>query len=128
MLYGWPIAKLLFLTSAFGFVLLGIQVTLFHYRGNFRSLTMWIPVLSAPTLAGLLLLFALWPAYWLRVLLFWFLCIEVLGGLFGFTRHLHGITQRMGGLKLNNVLTGPPIMLPLLLSFLSLLGLLGLYI
>jgi hypothetical protein len=119
-------ARALYLLTGLGFLVVGAQVTLFHYRGNFRNKAMWLPVISAPLL-GLILLYH-WVATpaWLVTPLRWFHWIELVGGLIGFGFHARGISQRMGGFKLNNVLTGPPILLPLLLSFLSILGLVAL--
>lgn len=116
-------ARALYLLTGLGFLVVGAQVTLFHYRGNFRNPAMWLPVISAPLL-GLILLFH-WIATptWLITPLRWLLWLELLGGLIGVTYHVRGVSQRLGGFKLANVLTGPPILLPGLLSFLSVLGL-----
>lgn len=119
-------ARALYLLTGLGFLVVGAQVTLFHYRGNFRSRAMWLPVISAPLL-GLILLYQ-WIATpaWLMTPLRWILWLELLGGLIGSYYHIRGITQRMGGFKLANVLTGPPLFLPGLLSYLSILGLIAL--
>ncbi|HLO03859.1 MAG TPA: hypothetical protein VK191_12190 [Symbiobacteriaceae bacterium] len=119
-------ARALYLLTGLGFLVVGAQVTLFHYRGNFRNPAMWLPVISAPLLGLILLYHWATTPVWLLAPLRWFLWLEFLGGLIGFGYHVRGITQRLGGFKLNNLLTGPPILLPLLLSFLSILGLVAL--
>jgi hypothetical protein len=119
------IARTLILLDAIGFLLLGAQVTLFHYRGNFRNPAMWTPVIGAP-LTGLVLLYeAAATPTWLHTPSRWLLWLELLSGLIGFGYHARGVAQRLGGFKLQNVLTGPPILLPLLLSFLAILGLIA---
>jgi hypothetical protein len=123
----WSLNRVVLLFAALAFLLVAVQVSLFHYRGNFRHWTMWTPVIGAPLAALLILGYLFAPAPGLRVLLTWFLWIEALGGLGGFGMHARGITQRLGGFGMNNVLTGPPIVLPLTLSAFSLLGLVALY-
>lgn len=122
----WTMARWLILFAAAGFALIGTQVTLFHYRGNFRNPTMWAPVITAPLLALLLLWYGLAPTRGLQVLLVWLLWVETFAGLGGFGMHLRGVSQRLGGVGLNNILTGPPIVLPLTLSAFSALGLMAL--
>jgi len=123
----WPLSRMLILFTALGFALVGTQVSLFHYRGNFRHWSMYIPVVAAPAAALLLAWYAFSPFAGLRLFVTWFLWAEVLGGLGGFGMHARGITQRLGGFGMNNVLTGPPIVLPLTLTAFSLLGLMALY-
>lgn len=125
----WSFSQTLTLFAAAGFALVAVQVTLFHYRGNFRNWTMWTPVISAPLAALLLTYYALAPSPGARTLTTWFLWIEALAGLGGFAMHARGIGQRVGGWStINNVLTGPPIVLPLTLSAFSLLGLMALHL
>lgn len=124
---GWTLNRLVVLFAAVGFAMVGTQVSLFHYRGNFRNWTMWIPVVGAPTLALLLGAYALFPATALRPVVVWALWLEAASGLGGFTMHARGVAQRLGGFHLNNVLTGPPIVLPLTLTAFSLLGLMALF-
>ncbi|HYF94628.1 MAG TPA: hypothetical protein VD969_20645 [Symbiobacteriaceae bacterium] len=123
----WPLSRMLLLFTALGFALVATQVSLFHYRGNFRNWTMYLPVVTAPVAALLLAWYAFAPGAGLRAFITWFLWIEAVAGLGGFGMHARGITQRVGGFGMNNVLTGPPIVLPLTLSAFSLLGLMALY-
>lgn len=123
----WSLHRILLLLSGVAFALIGLQVSLFHYRGNFRHWTMWTPVISAPVLAVLLLWQAFIPGRTLALALGALLWVEAGAGLGGFAMHARGVTQRVGGWGMNNVLTGPPVVLPLLLTALSVLGLLALY-
>lgn len=115
-------ARVLYLLTGLGYLVVGAQVTLFHYRGNFRSKAMWLPVIGAPLLGLILLYHAAATPTWLISPLRWFLWLELIAGLIGFSFHARGVAQRLGGWKLTNILTGPPIFLPLLLSFLAVLG------
>jgi hypothetical protein len=124
---GWTLSRLVLLFAAVGFTMVAVQVSLFHYRGNFRHWSMWIPVISAPILALLVAGYALMPSPLYRPLVVFALWAESLGGLTGFGMHVRGVTQRLGGFGLNNVLTGPPVVLPLTLTAFSLLGLMVLY-
>jgi len=124
----WTFGRTLALFTSLGFALVATQVSLFHYRGNFRSWTMWTPVITAPLAAILMFWYGLYPAAGLRTLLTWFLWVEAFAGLGGFGMHARGVTQRLGGWGLNNVLTGPPIVLPLTLSAFSVLGLMALHV
>lgn len=123
----WPLHRMLILFTALAFALVGTQVSLFHYRGNFRHWTMWIPVTTAPAAAVLLALYAFYPSTGFKLFMTWFLWAETVGGLGGFSMHARGVAQRLGGFGMNNVLTGPPIVLPLTLTAFSLLGLMALY-
>ncbi|KUO51949.1 MAG: hypothetical protein APF76_06870 [Desulfitibacter sp. BRH_c19] len=124
---GWPVERIVYLYIFFVFVGLGIQIFLYHYRGNFRHVIMWGPVSLAPIIAitaGLLVLYNL-PI--IRTILAVLLVIILLVGLVGFTLHVRGVNLRVGGLQMNNILTGPPIVLPLTLVGNGLLGLAVLY-
>jgi len=49
----WSLNKIIISLVSLGFIMTGIQVGLFHYRGNFRHPVMWGPVVTAPLLAAL---------------------------------------------------------------------------
>ncbi len=124
---GWPIERIVFLYIFLVFVGLGIQIFLYHYRGNFRHVIMWGPVILAPVIgitSGALVLYNL-PI--IRTILAGLFVIVLLVGLLGFTLHIRGVNLRVGGLQMNNILTGPPIVLPLTLVGNSLLGIAVLY-
>lgn len=44
----WSIDRILILFVSLAFMMMGVQVTLFHYRQNFNNKAMWIPVISSP--------------------------------------------------------------------------------
>ncbi|MDA8235064.1 MAG: hypothetical protein M0Z31_09755 [Clostridia bacterium] len=124
---GWPTDRILMVFSGLAFVMISIQVGLFHYRGNFRHWVMWGPVLSSPLLALLALALGVWNVYWLRVAFAVLLAVELVAATIGFILHVRGIMLRVGGWKLRNVLTGPPVMMPLMLAAISLLGFIAIY-
>lgn len=124
---GWPLSRVLFLFTALAFLMIFLQVTLFHYRQNFRHWTMWTPVIATPLLGVLLLTLAFYNAPWLRTLTAIFCSVGVLAGLGGFALHVEGVGERVDGYKMQNLLVGPPITLPLMVVAMSALGLLALY-
>lgn len=124
---GWPLERVVVFFIGLAFLALGLQVIFFHYRQNFRHWAMWIPVLATPVfgLVGLLISFYNTPV--LRSLWLVLLAVGALAGILGFWLHLRGVGERVDGYKLNNFLIGPPIMLPLLITVMSVLGLAALY-
>jgi hypothetical protein len=124
---GWPFERVAILLASLGFLLIFLQVTLFHYRQNFRHWTQWVPVIALPILALNGLLLTAFNADGVRRV-FTILCFaDVVGGLYGFYLHLRGVGQRVDGYRLQNFLVGPPVVLPLTISALSLLALLAVY-
>lgn len=124
---GWPLSRVLFLFTALAFLMIFLQVTLFHSRQNFRHWAMWAPVIATPLLGVLLLALAFYNAPWLRTLTALLLSVGVLAGLGGFALHVEGVGERVDGYKMQNLLVGPPITLPLMVVAMSALGLLALY-
>jgi hypothetical protein len=124
---GWPLERMLILFVSLAFLMIFIQVTMYHYRQNFHHKAMWIPVLAAPlffvTGAGL----SFYPAPWLFTLFMILMWFGILDGLIGFYYHFRGVGIRVGGWEMRNFLIGPPVMLPLMFTALSGLGLLALY-
>ncbi len=123
---GWPLARVLLLVTSTMFFVVFAQVTLFHYRQNFRHFAMWSPVLEAPILGALTLISVFYLPAWLVPVLNLTLGAGVLSGLAGTYYHVRGVGERVGGYHLNNFLIGPPVGLPLTLSAVSVLGLLAL--
>ncbi len=50
---GWPLSRVILLFTSLALLVIFVQVTLFHYRQNFRHWAMWGPVIGAPVI-GLL--------------------------------------------------------------------------
>lgn len=109
------------------FLVIFVQVTLFHYRQNFRHWSMWVPVIATPVFGFSLVLFAFYRAPWLLSVLTVLLAIGIVAGAFGSYMHIHGVGERVGGYQMRNFMTGPPPTLPVLVSAISLLGLIALY-
>jgi hypothetical protein len=123
---GWPFARLYMLLAALAFLVIGLQVLLFHWRAGFRRLTMYGPVLLAPVLvlagvAGALQRDGV--VGWIVLAVFVF---GVVDGLVGVFEHLRGIARRIGGFSLRNLMSGPPPLLPVAFMALALTGALAL--
>jgi hypothetical protein len=128
MWQGWPIERVLFLFVGLAFALLFIQVTLFHSRQNFRHWAMWLPVLELPVFAFIAISLAFYTPGWLRWTFALMMWMGMGGGVYGAYLHTVGVGQRVGGFSQSqNFLVGPPIVLPLMMSAISALGLLALY-
>lgn len=123
----WPFARVVILFSSLGFLLIFFQVTLMHYRQNFRDLSQWVPVIALPILAFNALLLTFWNVSWLHTLFLILNWVGLLAGFGGFYKHFRGVGQRVDGYRLHNFLVGPPVILPLLISANSALALLALY-
>lgn len=123
----WSIDRILILFVSLAFMMIGVQVTMFHYRQNFHHKVMWLPVISAPVffIAGIILTW--YNAAWLHTLFMTLMWFGLLSGMIGFYFHFRGVGVRVGGWALRNFLTGPPITLPLMFSAMSVLGLIAIY-
>lgn len=124
---GWELARIIILLTGLAQLMLFIQVTLFHYRQNFRSFSMWLPVIGTPVTGIMAVLLALTNAPGLAGIvqvLFW---IILAAGFVGFYYHFRGVGQRVDGYALRNFLVGPPVILPLMVSAVAVIGLFGLY-
>jgi len=109
---GWDFQRFYLLFVAAAFVLLGLQVFLFHWRAAFSRPTMYLPVLASPllALAGLVAAITREGAVgWIAVAVF---AAGVLGGLVGVVEHAKGIAYRIGGFSVRNLVAGPPPLLP----------------
>jgi lysylphosphatidylglycerol synthetase-like protein (DUF2156 family) len=128
MWHGWPIERILLLFVGLAFLLIGVQVTIFHSRQNFRHWAMWVPVIELPVFAVAAIVLAVTNAVWLRWLFALMMWAGLAGGMYGAYLHTAGVGQRVGGFSQSqNFLLGPPIMLPLLISAMCALGLLALF-
>jgi hypothetical protein len=123
---GWPFARLYMLLVALAFAVVGLQVLLFHWRAAFRRLTMYGPVLLAPVIVVAGVVGALkrdGPLGWIVLAVF---ALGIVDGLVGIVEHLRGISRRIGGFSLRNLMSGPPPLLPVAFMALALTGALAL--
>lgn len=123
----WPLSRVLLVFLSLAFLLLFLQVALFHSRQNFRHWAMWTPVVEAPIASLLLLTLALYPSALLKTITTLFLGVGTLSGLGGFALHTQGVGQRVGGYTGDNLQVGPPVALPLMMAALGGLGLLAIH-
>jgi hypothetical protein len=127
MWVGWPLERVLYLFLGIAFLAIFIQVTLFHLRQNFYHPSQWLPVFVTPILGitALLLTWRIAPIE--RGVLTLFSIFGVGIGLVGTYYHVAGTGQRVGGYTINNLMVGPPPMLPLMVVALSALSLVVLH-
>lgn len=123
----WSLDRLLILFVSAAFAMIGIQVTMFHYRQNFHHKSMWVPVVSAPIFFATGLALTFYHAGWLRLLFVVFMVLGAIDGLIGVYFHAKGVGVRVGGYAMRNFLIGPPVVLPFLFTAISALGLLAVY-
>jgi hypothetical protein len=119
---GWPFARFYVLFVALGFVLLGTQVFLFHWRAAFHKWTMYGPVLIAPAIAAAGVVAGVTREGWLGWIALAIFAFGVLDGFVGIYEHLIGIARRMGGFSLRNLVGGPPPLLPVMFTALAFSG------
>jgi hypothetical protein len=123
---GWPFARLYLLLVALAFVVIGLQVLLFHWRAAFRRWTMYGPVLLAPILVLAGVVGAVRRDGWLGWIALAIFGLGIVDGLVGIFEHLRGIARRIGGFALRNLMSGPPPLLPVAFTALALTGALAL--
>lgn len=123
----WSLDRVVILFVSLAYLLIGIQVTLYHYRQNFHHKLMYVPVIFAPIffLVGLCLSFT--GAAWLRITFHICMWLGVCIGFIGFYRHFKGVGTRVGGWEMRNFLIGPPVILPIVFAAIAALGLIALY-
>lgn len=124
---GWPWDRVIIIFTGLAFLMIWLQVTLFHYRQNFRNWTMWIPVIALPLLGVLAILIGFYNLPWLRLAWVGLLTAGALAGLAGFVLHFEGVGERVDGYRMHNFLVGPPIVLPLMVTAISALGIIALF-
>lgn len=124
---GWTLTRTVILLVGLAYLLISAQTAMFHYRQNFRNISMWAPVLAGPLIGLAALLLTLANARALAGLvkvLFW---LGAASGLIGFFYHFRGVGQRVDGYVPRNFLLGPPVILPLMFSALGVVGLFAVY-
>lgn len=125
---GWPITRVLLLFTGLAFLIISLQVTIFHYRQNFRHWAMYGPVIGGPAIGLFAILASFYNVPLLRTILVVLLFVGVAMGAAGTVMHVNGIGQRVGGYgESQNYLVGPPLTLPAMVAAISILGLIALY-
>jgi hypothetical protein len=109
---GWDFQRFYVVFVALAFLILGVQVFLFHWRAAFSKRSMYMPVVEAPLLALAAVVAAVTrdgAIGWIAVGVF---AVGIVGGLIGVAAHLKGIASRIGGFSTRNLVAGPPPLLP----------------
>ncbi len=109
--------------AAFAAIVSGFEAYVQHQRGAFKNKWMWTPVALTPPMmaaAGAAVASRRAARRWLP----WAAGASVLDGVIGFYFHLRGVQRLPGGFKIGiyNVVMGPPIFAPLLMSLVGILG------
>ncbi len=97
---GWPLERFLYLFVGAAYMMMWIQVSLFHWRGGFRSKFMWGPVLYTPLLFMAAFLMGFWHGGVLDTAYVVIFAIGVLEGMVGFILHARGVASLVGGFNL----------------------------
>jgi hypothetical protein len=119
---GWELDRAVLLFTAVAYLVIWVQLSLYHWAGGFKRVAMWGPVLATPPIAagavvGAVARDGVWG--WVALAL---LAFGVLDGLVGVALHLQGIQSQIGGFTTRNLLSGPPPMLPLAYAAIGVLG------
>lgn len=125
---GWPMERIVYLFLGILFLGVFAQVTLYHWRQNFRHWSMWIPVVATPLLGLVSLGLVAVNAEFLRGALGLLSALGAVAGLVGSYYHVEGVGERVDGFTLSNIMVGPPLVLPLMITILSLFALFALYV
>ncbi len=112
--------------AAFAAVVSGFEAYAQHLRGAFTHWLMWTPVALMPPMV-VSAAAAIVSQRAARTILPIVSLASLLDGVVGFGFHLRGVQRMPGGLKLGqyNIVMGPPIFAPLLMSIVGILGLLA---
>ncbi|WP_135556232.1 hypothetical protein [Paenibacillus cymbidii] len=124
---GWPLERLLILFVGAAYILIGVQVTMSHYRQQFHHKAMLAPVIASPlfVISGVALAFSRSGLLLgIFTVLMW---IGVVAGMGGLYYHLHGVGVRVGGFAGRNFLVGPPVVMPVVFTAMAALGLIAVY-
>ncbi|MEW5744753.1 MAG: hypothetical protein AB1805_04845 [Nitrospirota bacterium] len=120
----WPPQRFFYLFIGLAYLMLWVQVLLFHWRGAFRHWSMWGPVLFAPVLAVMGILYSFMYGGWLNWLFVILFAVGAIEGILGALFHFKGVKHYIGGFSLRNFMVGPPPILPMMFMTLSLVALL----
>lgn len=114
------------LLAGFSSILGGLEVLYEHYIGSYSQRIMYTPVLLSPALLAA----GIWGALSrraARTVLPIVSLLQLLDGVVGFAFHIRGIHRKPGGwrIPITNIVMGPPLFAPLLLSLSGFLGLIA---
>jgi len=120
--HGWDLDRAVLVFTGVAYLVIWVQLSLYHWAGGFKHLAMWGPVLSTPLVVGGAILGAVardgvWG--WIALAL---LTLGVLEGLLGLYFHVQGIRAQIGGFSIRNLLSGPPPLLPVAYAAVGVLG------
>jgi hypothetical protein len=120
----WTLARILMLIFGVAYIMLWFQITIWHARGKFHKWQMWIPVYALPLLGVVSILLSIFPVDWLGFIQTVFAIIGISAGLYGGYLHIVAIKHRTGGLNLENLMAGPPFVLPFTIAAFGMIQLL----
>lgn len=123
----WTLDRIVIFLMGFAYLLIFAQVTMFHYRQNFRHYAMWFPVVEGPIIGTAAILASLTSSQSLVTITTVLFGLGAVSGVLGFVYHFVGVGERVEGYVLRNFLVGPPVILPLTFSALGLVGLFAIY-
>lgn len=123
----WTLDRIVIFLMGFAYLLIFAQVTMFHYRQNFRHYAMWFPVVEGPIIGTAAILASLTSSQSLVTITTVLFGLGAASGVLGFVYHFVGVGERVEGYVLRNFLVGPPVILPLTFSALGLVGLFAIY-
>lgn len=115
----WSPQQFFYFFMGLAYLLVWLQVGLFHWRGAFRHWAMWGPISVAPLLILAGLLYPFFYGGWRDTLFVLVFVIGALDGLAGLFYHFMGVRHYVGGFNLRNVMVGPPVILPTVFFALS---------
>jgi hypothetical protein len=119
---GFELGRAVLLFTAVAYVVVWIQVSLFHWAGAFKHWAMWGPVFATPVIALGAVLGAIARDGVLGWIALALLAVGAIEGLVGLYYHLTGMHYQVGGFSTRNLLSGPPPMLPIAYAAIGVLG------
>src|SRR5687767_15018075 len=120
---GWPLERFMYLFLGAAFLLVWIQVTLYHWKGAFRNKAMWGPVIYTPVVVVVALARGFLVGDLMSQIFVVAFALAAFEGLMGTVLHLKGVAAQVGGINLRNLAIGPPVILAVVYMCLGLLGL-----
>ena len=120
----WSLARLLTLLIGFGYFSLWTQIYIWHARGKFHAWQMYIPVIALPLVGVFAILLSIFPYSMLGWIYSFLSLLVIFIGLYGGYLHWKAISNRTGGIKKENIMSGPPVTLPFTIASLGFVSLL----